>query len=112
MPWKTQYVMELRMDFVIKSLQPGANFRALCRETGISPKTGYKWQERFLAEGKAGLADESRRPHPARTKCRRPLYASWCVSSRPIVAGARARSGSYIDGCMAAPRAQAAVNGF
>ena len=62
MPWKTQDVMNLRMEFVIKALQPGANFRALCREAGISPKTGYKWQERFLDEGKAGLADASRRP--------------------------------------------------
>jgi transposase InsO family protein len=63
MPWKTQDVMDLRMEFVIKALQPGANIRALCREAGISPKTGYKWQERFLAEGKSGLADASRRPH-------------------------------------------------
>jgi hypothetical protein len=32
---------------------PGAargKFRALCREYGISAKTGYKWQERFLRD--------------------------------------------------------------
>jgi putative transposase len=63
MPWKTPNIMDLRMKFVRQALQPGVNFRALCRETGISPKTGYKWQERFLAEGKAGLNDGSRRPH-------------------------------------------------
>jgi len=63
MPWKTPNVMDLRMQFVCKSLQRGVNLRALCREMGISAKTGYKWRERFLAEGKAGLIDSSRRPH-------------------------------------------------
>ncbi len=68
MPWKTTNVMELRMQFVRRSLQDGVNFRALCSEMGISPKTGYKWQQRFLDEGKAGLADESRRPHASPTQ--------------------------------------------
>lgn len=62
MPWKTHNVMDLRLEFVFKTLQPGANFRALCRDAGISRKTGYKWQQRFLAEGLGGLADASRRP--------------------------------------------------
>ena len=35
----------------------------LCREFGISRKTGYKIWERFEAEGASGLFDESRRPH-------------------------------------------------
>jgi len=30
---------------------------------GISPATGYKWVRRFRAEGSAGLADRSSRPH-------------------------------------------------
>ena len=34
----------------------------LCREYGISRKTGYKWKERFLQQGVEGLADQSRRP--------------------------------------------------
>ena len=38
------------------------NFRQLCREYGISAKTGYKWKERFLAHGREGMMDESRRP--------------------------------------------------
>lgn len=62
MPWRTNNVMDLKMEFVRKALQPGANFRALCRETGISPKTGYKWQQRFLAQGRTGLHEASRRP--------------------------------------------------
>ena len=34
----------------------------LCDQYGISRKTGYKWVARFQAEGRAGLADRSRRP--------------------------------------------------
>jgi transposase InsO family protein len=35
----------------------------LCARYGISRKTGYKWLERFEAEGKAGLKDRSHAPH-------------------------------------------------
>jgi len=38
------------------------NFRALCKEFGISAKTGYKWRERFIQEGLSGMEEESRRP--------------------------------------------------
>jgi putative transposase len=62
MPWKTTHTMDLRNEFALKSLRT-SNFRELCREYGISAKTGYKWQKRFLAHGFAGLGDESRKPH-------------------------------------------------
>jgi hypothetical protein len=39
--------MDQGIEFCCKALR-GGNFRALCREYGISAKTGYKWQERFL----------------------------------------------------------------
>ncbi len=39
------------------------NFRALCNEYGISAKTGYKWQRRFMEHGVAGMMEQSRRPH-------------------------------------------------
>jgi putative transposase len=68
MPWRTNNVMDLKMEFVRKALQPGTNFRALCREAGISPKTGYKWKERFLGQGRTGLHDESRRPKSSPTQ--------------------------------------------
>jgi transposase InsO family protein len=54
--------MNQRTEFVLKALQTD-NFSGLCREYGISPKTGYKWQERFLQEGLAGMSEKSRRPH-------------------------------------------------
>jgi Integrase core domain/leucine-zipper of insertion element IS481 len=39
------------------------NFRALCREYGISARVGYKWRDRFMAEDLSGMNDQSRRPH-------------------------------------------------
>jgi transposase len=60
MPWKKSEPMEQRMEFAFKALK-SENFRALCQEYGISTKTGYKWRERLLRQGLAGLAEESRR---------------------------------------------------
>ena len=53
--------MDQRKEFVLKAMATN-NFRALCREYGISPKTGYKWKERFLHHGLEGLQEQSRRP--------------------------------------------------
>jgi len=54
--------MDQRIEFALKALS-APNFRELCREYGISAKTGYKWRERFVERGLAGMAEESRRPH-------------------------------------------------
>src|SRR5258708_8832930 len=62
MPWKKSEPMEQRIEFVLRALR-AENFRALCLEYGISTKTGYKWQERFLRFGIGGMEEESRRPH-------------------------------------------------
>jgi putative transposase len=61
MPWKQTDPMNQRIEFALKAIKTD-NFRALCQEYGISPKTGYKWRERFLAEGLNGMEEESRRP--------------------------------------------------
>ena len=61
MPWKKIEPMEERIEFALKAMGT-LNFRALCQEYGISAKTGYKWKERFLREGLAGMEEESRRP--------------------------------------------------
>jgi len=53
--------MNQREEFALKAQQPG-NFRALCAEYGISPKTGYKWRARWLQSGRDGMAEHSRRP--------------------------------------------------
>lgn len=62
MPWKEKSVMDLRTLFVLKALEPPANISALCREFGISRKTGYKWLKRYDNEGFDGLKNLSKRP--------------------------------------------------
>jgi transposase InsO family protein len=62
MPFKGVDVMEIKKEFVLKSLDDRIVFTQLCREYGISTKCGYKWRQRFLEEGFAGLEEHSRRP--------------------------------------------------
>ncbi len=61
MPWKNLEPMNQRKEFVLKALHTD-NFRRLCAEYGISPKTGYKWRERFFQFGYEGMMEQSRRP--------------------------------------------------
>ena len=62
MPWKALTAMSLRFEFIKLGLSADANIAELCRRFNISRKTGYKWINRFLKQGYAGLADRSRRP--------------------------------------------------
>ena len=61
MPWKECSVMDERIRFVIR-LKDGESMTGLCREFGISRKTGYKILERYESCGVEGLNDRSRRP--------------------------------------------------
>jgi len=62
MAWQPREIMNQRTEFALKALQTD-NFRALCREYGISPKKiGYKWLARFKEESMGGMGDQSRRP--------------------------------------------------
>jgi hypothetical protein len=47
MPWKEVSTMSLRLEFVQLATQEGANIRSLCRRFDISPKTAYKWLNRY-----------------------------------------------------------------
>src|SRR5215470_11127283 len=60
MPWRESSVMDERMRFVIR-LKDGETMAALCREFGISRKTGYKIFERYQQCGMEGLSDRTRR---------------------------------------------------
>ena len=61
MPWKECSVMEERLRFVARLLE-GEEMSFLCREFGISRKTGYKIYERYKDCGMEALSDRSRRP--------------------------------------------------
>ena len=53
--------MDERMRFVIR-LKDGESMASLCREFGISRKTGYKILDRYQECGLEGLSDRTRRP--------------------------------------------------
>ena len=61
MPWKEIEAMDQRIEFAMKAMSSD-DFAGLCREYGISRKTGYKWRERFLSYGISGMAEQSRKP--------------------------------------------------
>ncbi|MBY5699034.1 integrase core domain-containing protein [Rhizobium leguminosarum] len=61
MPWRETSVMEERLRFVARLLE-GEGMSDVCREFGISLKTGYKIFNRYKDEGLDALTDRSRRP--------------------------------------------------
>src|SRR5882762_3384234 len=61
MPWKECSVMDERLRFVAKLLD-GESMSDVCREFGISRKTGYKIFTRYKDYGAEALSDRSRRP--------------------------------------------------
>lgn len=61
MPWKAKSPMDLRKEFINRLAQK-ERLTDLCREYGISRKTGSKFKRRFDQLGVAGLADQSRAP--------------------------------------------------
>ena len=82
MPWERKTVEEQRREFA-EAAKESKNFSALCREFGITRKTGYKWVERYKEN--TDLSDKSRKPFtianrtPAETeerivtKCGKPI---------------------------------------
>ncbi len=63
MPWRETSPMYERRRFVADYLANRFGMSELCARYGISRKTGYKWLDRFEAEGTPGLHDRSPRPH-------------------------------------------------
>jgi putative transposase len=54
--------MDERLKFIVRLLD-GEQMASLCREFGISRKTGYKIQQRYNDSGLEALTDRSRRPY-------------------------------------------------
>src|SRR5262245_20433728 len=61
MPWKASSVMDERLRFVGRLLD-GEQMSLVCREFGISRKTGYKIFQRYRDHGLEALTDRCRRP--------------------------------------------------
>lgn len=63
MPWQGVTPVDLRQEFIKAYQSELYTMTELCDQYAISRKTGYKWVERFEIDGRAGLRDQSRRPH-------------------------------------------------
>src|ERR1700747_1573246 len=62
MPWKECNSMDERLKFIARLLD-GEPMAVLCRQFGISRKTGYKILTRYNEIGLEGLTHRSRRPY-------------------------------------------------
>jgi transposase InsO family protein len=60
-PWKEKSPVDLRREFISR-LAKNERLTDLCREYGISRKTGSKFKKRYEQLGAAGLIDQSRAP--------------------------------------------------
>lgn len=89
MPWQETCPVEERLRFVHEFHRLNLSMAQLCRDFGISRKTGYKWLARFDERGRTGLDDRSHavRAHPNATPAgvedyivslrRQPEYRTW-----------------------------------
>jgi len=62
MPWKETFVVDTRMEFIVR-LRNGERMTDLCREFGVSRKTGYKILNRYKKFGPQGLLDQPKTPN-------------------------------------------------
>lgn len=62
MPWSQTSPMDQRTQFIADFLRETLSVTELCDLYGVSRKTGYKWIDRYLRHGPAGLEEHSRRP--------------------------------------------------
>jgi putative transposase len=69
MPWSHTSPMDQKTPFIADYLRDRLSITELCQLYHISRKTGYKWIDRYLKYGPAGLDERSRRPNacPRRT---------------------------------------------
>jgi transposase InsO family protein len=101
MPWKLASVLDERTRFVADYWEERWSVAELCRQYGISRKTGYKWLARHAAAGVAGLQDQARvartQPHAVPREVEewilagRDLFPTW--GPKKLVAWARRESG-------------------
>lgn len=81
MPWKCTSVTEERVRFIEKYLEGALSLSALCRQYGISRKTGDKWVRRHERDGIHALEDRLReaKTHPNEVS---PEIEAWILKGR------------------------------
>jgi transposase InsO family protein len=73
MAWRKVLPMDERARFVLEVDKAEMSVAELCRRYGVSRKTGYKWINRYRAEGLDGIRGRSSRPH----SCARKTNEEW-----------------------------------
>lgn len=110
MPWETKTVMKQREEFVLAVELGNKTVSALCREFGISRKTGYKWINRsFLGQQ---LCDQSRCPHrqPSKTARETEQLILDVRTSNPTWGGKKIKAALESAGCVGVPSAKTCGN--
>jgi len=82
MPWQGVSPVDLRLEFTHAYASGLFSMTELCDQYNLSRKTGYKWVDRFEAEGRAGLVDRSRRPHHSPRATERAIVEQLCEARR------------------------------
>lgn len=69
MPWKETDVMSQRIEFVVRATRGDSTISGLCREFGVSRKTGHKWLNRYEEVGNLlDLGELTRKPRTSPNK--------------------------------------------
>jgi putative transposase len=76
MPWRETTPMHQRTLFIADHLRGIRSVTELCAEYGIARKTAYKWIDRYIRRGPAGLEDLSRRPRVAPNATAEPVVTA------------------------------------
>ena len=107
MPWKVGSEVDRRQEFVELAKVEGTNVSELCLRFGISRKTGYKWLQRYAAQGMAGLLNQSRRPQatPGRTSAELEQQVLELREAHPRWGGRKLRRRMQNQGVSAVPAA-------
>ena len=106
MPWEMRTVEKQREAFVEAVSSGKKSIAAVCREFGISRKTGYKWIKR-AAEGQR-LCDQSRCPHRQPSKTAPEMEAAVLAvrAENPAGGGRTIRAVLEAAGCEKVPSAK------
>ena len=88
MPWKASSVMEERLRFVARLLD-GEAMTDICRDFGVSRKTGYKIFDRYKEHGLSARLHSNTSPSNMIHRACRPKL--WCRSDASVVVNALLR---------------------
>lgn len=82
MPWSETSPMDQRIQFIADYLRETLSVTELCQLYGVSRKTAYKWIDRYLRLGPAGLEQRSRRPRHSPNETEPEIVAAFLEARR------------------------------